>query len=242
FGRTLDRGIEIFTDAAGRAVKSKEATISGEDAFQLYDTYGFPLDLTQLMAQERGLKVDTEKFNELMEAQRQRARAAQKSDSLITALADTELPATEDMHKYHTDSCDSKILGWIEDGGFNDAGRIETDAEVGIVLDKTCFYAEAGGQVGDCGVIESDGGQFVVEGTTRIANCVVHRGKVTAGAFVVGQDIKACVSKDRNSIKKNHTATHLLQWALRQALGDSVAQQGSYVGLDYLRFDFTYPK
>ncbi len=242
FGRTLDRGIEIFTDAARRAVKSKEATISGEDAFQLYDTYGFPLDLTQLMAQERGLKVDTEKFNELMEAQRQRARAAQKSDSLITTLADTELPATEDMHKYHTDTCESKILGWIDDGGFNDAGRIETDAEVGIVLDKTCFYAEAGGQVGDCGVIESDGGQFVVEGTTKIANCVVHRGKVTAGAFAVGQDIKACVSKDRNSIKKNHTATHLLQWALQQALGDSVAQQGSYVGPDYLRFDFTYPK
>ncbi len=242
FGRTLDRGIEIFTDAAKRAVKSKEASISGEDAFQLYDTYGFPLDLTQLMAQERGLKVDTEKFNELMEAQRQRARAAQKSDSLITTLADTELPATEDMHKYHTDSCDSKILGWIDDGGFNDAGRIETDAEVGIVLDKTCFYAEAGGQVGDCGVIESDGGQFVVEGTTKIANSVVHRGKVTAGAFAVGQDIKACVSKDRNSIKKNHTATHLLQWALRKALGDSVAQQGSYVGPDYLRFDFTYPK
>ena len=242
FGRTLDRGIEIFADAAGGAAKGKEATINGEDAFQLYDTYGFPLDLTQLMAQERGLKVDTERFNELMDAQRARARAAQKNNSLIAALADTELPVTEDIHKYNADSCDSNILGWIDNGGFTDAGQIPTGAEVGLVLDKTCFYAEAGGQVGDCGIIESGEAQFVVEATERIANCVLHRGKVTRGSFTVGQDVKAVVGKDRNSIKKNHTATHLLQWALQQRLGDSVAQQGSYVGPDYLRFDFTYPK
>ena len=242
FGRTLDRGIEIFADAADRAVKDKEATINGEDAFQLYDTYGFPLDLTQLMAQERGLKVDTDKFNELMDAQRQRARAAQKNDSMMAVLADTELPATEDVHKYHAEACESKILGWIDNGGFNDKGQIPTSAEVGLVLDKTCFYAEAGGQVGDCGIIEAGDAQFVVEATARIANCVVHRGKVAAGSLAVGQTVKATVSKDRNSIKKNHTATHLLQWALQETLGDSVAQQGSYVCGDYLRFDFTYPK
>jgi len=110
------------------------------------------------------------------------------------------------------------------------------------VLDKTCVYAEAGGQVGDCGIIEAGDAQFVVEATARIANCIVHRGKVAAGSLAVGQTVRATVSKDRNSIKKNHTATHLLQWALQETLGDAVAQQGSYVGGDYLRFDFTYPK
>jgi alanyl-tRNA synthetase len=242
FGRTLDRGIEIFADAAERAAKGKNATITGNDAFQLYDTYGFPLDLTQLMAEERGLKVDTERFKELMEAQRARARAAQKSDSLVASLVDTELPTTEDVHKYNTDACNGKILGWIDNAGFSDAGQIQTGAEVGIVLDKTCFYAEAGGQVGDSGAIESEGAWFAVEGAIKIANCVVHRGKVTRGSFAVGQEVRAVVSKDRSSTKKNHTATHLLQWALQQTLGRSAAQQGSYVCPDYLRFDFTYPK
>jgi alanyl-tRNA synthetase len=242
FGRTLDRGIEIFADAAERAARSADATITGNDAFQLYDTYGFPLDLTQLMAQERGLKVDTEGFKELMDAQRARARAAQKSDSLVASLVDTELPVTEDVHKYNADACDAKILGWIDNAGFSDAGQIQTDAEVGIVLDRTCFYAEAGGQVGDSGAIEADNARFAVEGTIKIANCVVHRGRVTRGSLTVGQNVKAVVGKDRSSTKKNHTATHLLQWALQQTLGGSAAQQGSYVCPEYLRFDFTYPK
>jgi len=242
FGRTLDRGIDIFAEAAERAAKSKNATITGDNAFQLYDTYGFPLDLTQLMAQERGLKVDTERFKELMEAQRARARAAQKSDSLVASLVDAELPTTEDVHKYNTETCDSKILGWIDNSGFSNAGQIPTGAEVGIVLDKTCFYAEAGGQVGDSGAIEANNARFAVEGAIKIANCVVHRGKVARGSLTAGQNVKAVVGKDRNATKKNHTATHLLQWALQQTLGCSVAQQGSYVCPDYLRFDFTYPK
>ncbi len=242
FGRTLDRDIEIFNAAAKRAEKTKQRTISGEDAFQLYDTYGFPLDLTQLMAGERSLKVDTAEFDELMEEQRQRARAAQKTDSLMMTLADTELPVTQDLHKYHTDTCESKIVGFIDSEGFKNQGRIETGAEVGIVLDKTCFYAEAGGQVGDCGRLESDKSQFIVDNTTRIANCVIHQGRLVEGALSVGDTVKAIVSKDRDATKKNHTATHLLQWALQQVIDKSVAQQGSLVGPDYLRFDFTCPK
>jgi alanyl-tRNA synthetase len=279
FGRTLDRGIEIFEDAYRRAINRvsiargvlygspsldsrKELdlaikhweqqtpnvgrflghpTISGEDAFQLYDTYGFPLDLTQLMAEERRLKVDTATFNKLMEEQRQRARAAQKSDSLATTVANTELPTTEDLHKYSAETCESKIAGWLDSAGFKDQGKIETGAEGGMVLERTCFYAEAGGQVGDCGVIESEKGRFIVESTTKIANCIIHRGRVEQGSFNIGDKAKATVSKDRHATKKNHTATHLLQWALQQTLGKSVAQQGSYVGPDYLRFDFTYP-
>ncbi len=242
FGRTLDRGIEIFNSAAKHAQDSKDKIINGEDAFQLYDTYGFPFDLTELMASERGLKVDKSKFEELMEQQRDRARAAQKSDSLMAALADTELPVTEDVHRYHTDSCEAKLIGWIDNEGFKHSGELKTGSEAGLVLDKTCFYAEAGGQVGDCGVIKSDKAQFIVENTIKIANCTTHKGKMAEGTFSAGQTLQAIVSKDRNATKKNHTATHLLQWALQQVLGDSVAQQGSFVGPDYLRFDFTYPK
>ena len=144
FGRTLDRGIEIFNSAAKRAAKSGN-TISGQDAFALYDTYGFPLDLTQLMARERGLKVDNAKFDELMEQQRSRARAAQKSSSLMEILSDTELPVTEDLHKYSSDSCESTIVGFVDEKGFRAEGNVEVGGEVCIVLDKTCFYAEAGG-------------------------------------------------------------------------------------------------
>jgi alanyl-tRNA synthetase len=241
FGRTLDRGIEIFNAAAERAAKDNKQTISGDDAFQLYDTYGFPFDLTRLMAEERGLRVDTSGFEERMGEQRERARAAQKDVSLLTILADTELPTTEDLHKYHTNNCQGKIAGFIENGVFNNQGRIEKGIEIGVVLDKTCFYAEAGGQVGDCGTIESQGSKFIVENTTKIANCVIHRGRLAEGTMGVGDEVEAIVSKDRDSIKKNHTATHLLQWALQDVVGKSTAQQGSLVGPDYLRFDFTCP-
>ena len=243
FSRTLDRGIEIFDTAAGRAQKSKDKVINGEDAFQLYDTYGFPLDLTELMAEERNLKVDTDKFDELMEEQRQRARAAQKNIMQMVNVAAAELPTTDDLYKYHVSQCDGTIVGTIDPEGLKSPDRIRTDTKTGIILDKTCFYAEAGGQVGDSGVIKSDKGQFIVEGTTKIANCVIHQGHVAEGSFSTGEKVRAIVSrKGREAIKKNHTATHLLQWALRQVMGEAVAQQGSLVGPDYLRFDFTYPK
>jgi len=248
FGRTLDRGIEIFAAAADRAENTDDKTINGEDAFQLYDTYGFPLDLTQLMAEERGLTVDTAKFNELMEQQRERARAAQKDISgvikatLSASATATVIPATEDTLKYQVDECTANVKGWFDDEDFKDKGEIVGGAEVGVVLDRTCFYAEAGGQVGDSGVIESKSGKFHVQTTIKIANAVVHLGRVGEGRFTVGDKVKAVVSKDRDATKKNHTATHLLQWALQQVLGRSATQQGSFVAPDYLRFDFTYPK
>jgi len=241
FGRTLDRGIEIFNTAADRAAQSNERTISGEDAFQLYDTYGFPIDLTELMAEERNLKVEKTVFEELMGAQRKRARAAVKTASSIEVPADTQLPITEDLHKYRTNHCDAKIVGFVENNSFKDHGRIEAGSEAGIVLDKTCFYAEAGGQTGDSGVIESGRAQFIVEDTAKIADCIIHKGRVVEGFFEVGQEVKAVVDKDRDSTKKNHTATHLLQWALQKVMGKSAAQKGSFVSPDYLRFDFICP-
>ena len=239
FGRTLDRGIEIFNTAAEKAGGK---IIGGDDAFTLYDTYGFPLDLTQLMAAERGLGVDTAKFDELMEQQRHRGRAAQKSASLTAALADTELPVTEDLHKYKSGHCKAKVVGFITAGGFSDTGQIQASDEAGVVLDKSCFYAEAGGQVGDSGTIESAGGKFIVEDTTKIADCVIHQGKVVEGKLSIGDEVTAAVSKDRDATRKNHTATHLLQWALQKVKGKFVTQQGSLVCPEYMRFDFTCPK
>jgi alanyl-tRNA synthetase len=242
FGRTLDRGIEIFGAAAKRAQKSEDKIISGEDAFQLYDTYGFPLDLTELMATERNLKVDTARFDKLMEIQKQRARAARKT-LLTSALTGVELPVTNDALKYETDVCESTVLGWITPDGFQQEGSFEnTQKSIGLVLDKTCFYAEAGGQVGDAGLILGLGWKFVVENTEKVADCVIHQGRLSGGVLLVGDEAEATVDKNRTITKKNHTATHLLQWALQQVLGKSVAQQGSFVGPDYLRFDFTYPK
>ncbi|MBA7474837.1 Alanine--tRNA ligase [subsurface metagenome] len=246
FGRTLDRGIEIFDTAARRAETGKK-TISGEDAFQLYDTYGFPLDLTELMAEERNLKVDTAKFDELMEKQRQRARAAQKSDSIMNLLGSAYLVATDDSEKYESDTCGSVVASIIDprrksnilSGGI---GPANAGMDFGLVLKKTCFYAESGGQVGDCGIIESTKGQFIVETTEKFGESIIHWGKLATGSFSPGQVVTATVDKNRNMTRKNHTATHLLQWALQEVLGKSVAQQGSLVGPDYLRFDFTYPK
>jgi alanyl-tRNA synthetase len=243
FGRTLDRGLEIFAAAAARAQQSERPTISGEDAFQLYDTYGFPLDLTQLLAREQGLKVDTDEFERLMTQQRERARASQKAASLTAGLTGRTLPETDDSFKYVVDHCTSHIVGWIDADGLHTDEPLEaTDREIGLVLDRTCFYAESGGQVGDAGMITAPGMEFVVETTEKIAGCVIHRGRLAAGRVEIGAEAKAVVDKQRKATKKNHTATHLLQWALQQTLGSAVHQQGSLVGPDYLRFDFTWPK
>ncbi|MFH1616782.1 MAG: alanine--tRNA ligase, partial [Planctomycetota bacterium] len=253
FGRTLDRGIEIFSAAADRAEKSDEKIISGEDAFQLYDTYGFPLDLTQLMARERKLFVDTEKFDELMGQQRQRARSAQKAVSTNFVYANQKLPCSDDSQKYLTDTCSAKVIGWLDSESFNTKGSFGLDQtvrpdegigkeDIGLVLDKTCFYAEAGGQAGDKGIIRSDDAHFAVERTEKFGECVIHWGKVISGRIHVDNEVEAAVDKSRESSQKNHTATHLLQWALQEVLGKNVQQQGSFVCPDYLRFDFTWLK
>ena len=242
FGRTLDRGLEIFASAAAAATKNNRV-VSGEDAFQLYDTFGFPLDLTELMAREQNLTVDSSQFETLMEQQRTRARAAQKDTSLVAALTGVQMPVTDDAMKYEADVCDAKLIGWIDAKGFETAGTLsDTQNTVALVLDKTCFYAESGGQVGDCGMIKTKTAEFAVEGTEKIADCVLHRGKLLSGSLSVGDALQASVDKDRQATMKNHTATHILQWALQSVLGDTVKQQGSLVCPDYLRFDFTSPK
>jgi alanyl-tRNA synthetase len=177
-----------------------------------------------------------------MQAQRDRARAAQKTGSLAMDLSGIELPTTDDLTKYHADTCTAEVLGWIDDAGFNTKGTLPVDEKVALVVSNTCFYAESGGQQGDCGMVMTASGKFAVENTERIADCIIHHGKVISGSITVGDQAEVCVDKKRDDITKNHTATHLLQWALQDVLGDSVRQQGSLVSDEYLRFDFTYPK
>ena len=239
FGRTLDRGLEIFAQAAKKA---DNKTICGEDAFKLYDTFGFPLDLTELMAREAGLKVDNDKFNSLMTEQRERARAAQKGSSMLSSIVGVDLPETLDDLKYSQDDCRATLLGVITEQGYSSDGEIEANKNSAIVVDKTCFYAESGGQLGDSGKIATESGVFLVEKTQALGHCILHQGQLESGCIKVGQKATLTVDKNRDAIKKNHTATHILQWALQQVLGESLSQQGSLVSPEYLRFDFTHPK
>ncbi len=247
FGRTLGRGIALFEDAAERARTDHHGEISGEDAFKLHDTYGFPIDLTEVMAQEKGLRVDIGEYERLMEEARERARAGGKAHvhhaeippELVAAFG-----ATDDHHKYETERLTATIRGIIrlpEDG----PASIVSDAlrpgdRAGIVLDRTCFYAEAGGQVGDKGEIGGGSLRFDVEETTRVADAVIHVGTLVMGELKPGQQVEVTVDPHRQATMKNHTGTHVLNWALREVLGDGVMQKGSLVDHEKTRFDFSH--
>ncbi|MBD3234771.1 MAG: alanine--tRNA ligase [candidate division Zixibacteria bacterium] len=234
FGRTLDRGLEIFSDVV-RNVRSKgQKVIPGEDAFKLYDTYGFPLDLTQIMAAKEGLDVDTKIYEEELERQQERSRAG------VKISYDESLPEDmiSDFVGYATETVEAEV-----------AAVLSADDKLKIILNKTPFYAEAGGQIGDTGFIEELSGEWkvVVEDTQKQGNAIIHLGKTEQGAKSAppksGQIVRAVVdSRRRNHIRRNHTATHLLHKALREVLGEHATQAGSYVGPDYLRFDFSHYK
>ncbi len=237
FGRTLDRGIELFQEAANQA-KKENHPISGQDAFKLHDTFGFPVDLTNLMAQEQGLKVDIANFEKLMTQARQKARAAGKTTHMVAV--DANLPQTIDTDKYQGLSSEGKILGWVAEGTFVDDGELSDKKQVGLVLDKTCFYVEQGGQVGDKGTIQTETGLFTVIDTQLAAGGMIHVGQLEQGQISVGQQAKLQVSPNRLNIARNHTATHLLHQALRKVLGEQVKQRGSRVAPQSLRFDFDH--
>ncbi len=240
FGRTLDRGIQLFEQAA-RSARKAGNVISGEDAFKLKDTYGFPFDLTLLMATEQGMKVDEKGFEQLEAEAKALARASAKSHA--TLAFDGNLPVTDDAPKYAGRSCQAKVLGWVKDNSLLTTGRLTADdGEVGLVVDATCFYAEAGGQVGDAGTITAPRGMFDVDDTQTLGDGIVHVGHVGDGALEVDQRVELAVDAARDDTRRHHTATHLLHWALRRVLGDHVLQRGSLVAPDRLRFDFDHPK
>ncbi len=239
FGRTLDRGIERFEEAAQKSEADGAKTLSGDDAFKLYDTYGFPLDLTQLMAAERGMSVDTDAFNERMSEQRARARASQKFtvDPNAAAVWQTVSEGEESLFVGY-DSLEAearirriRLMENASEGG----GPV-----VQLTLDKTPFYAEAGGQVGDRGILNVDGETVKVLDTQRggdgsIAHTVDRLPENPDGAVLAQADVDW-----RRSVSRAHSATHLLHAGLRKVLGDHVSQAGSLVAPDRVRFDISH--
>ena len=233
FAETLEQGMKLLDAACEEA----EGRLDGATVFKLYDTYGFPLDLTQDVARERGLAVDVAGFDQAMDAQRERARAASRfggttaGESLGEA---SEFTGYDELERRET----VRIL--LVDGESRERlGAGETGA---VVLAQTPFYAESGGQIGDTGMLSSDGARFQVEDTRKDAGgAILHWGRVVEGELAVGEAIRAEVdAARREAIKRNHSATHLLHAALRDVLGTHVQQKGSLVAPDRLRFDFSH--
>jgi alanyl-tRNA synthetase len=246
FRRTLDNGMQRFFDFVGT---ERPASLSGRDAFTLYDTYGFPLELTQELAVENGVSVDIAGFSEAMEERRRQSQATSGMDrdvfgSIGAALAEVQrnLPETEFVGYETIRLEDARVLALIRDGQLVDFA--DKGSRVDIVLDRTPFYAESGGQVGDTGfLLGASGASVKVLDCNMAAGVRLHRGEVTDGRISVGERLKAEVdSARRMAILRNHTATHLLQAALRQVLGAHVHQKGSLVAPDRLRFDFTHTR
>lgn len=234
FAETLHQGLEILESAIAGL---DGAVLPGDVAFKLYDTYGFPVDLTADIARERGLSVDSGGFELAMAAQRDRARAASKFASREEAGVETELDTA--FSGYENIEADGTVAALFLNG--EAVERLERGAEGAIVLQTTPFYAESGGQVGDTGVIEGPDGLFRVVDTQKNANAIVHFGNVERGQIAVGDAGRATVDAERrHAIVLNHSATHLMHAALRAVLGDHVAQKGSLVAPDRLRFDFSH--
>lgn len=244
FAATLERGLHLFAEVVDEVKQAQATQFPGAEAFKLYDTYGFPLDLTALMASENGLQVDQAAFDVLMEEQRARARGdrqdtvtADQQDALRT-MAQQGIETVFDGY----DQCavDSTICAIWSNGQPADALEDGTEGE--LILTRTPFYAEAGGQVGDVGQISGSEGTFEVHDTQRpLPGIIVHRGRMTRGSLRVGAAVNAEVdAARRQQIQHHHTATHLLNAALREHVSASVRQAGSLVAPDRLRFDFTH--
>lgn len=240
FGKTIDAGLALLDEYIS---KTEGSVFSGEDAFKLNDTYGFPLDLTKDILEERGLTVDEDKFNALLERQKQTARSARKDAGADAWKGDSvkiDVPATEFVG-YTDYECEAKVTAIVRDGELCD--MLGAGEEGVIVLDRSPFYAESGGQVGDSGVIKcGDDNVFLVVDTAKNADGIfLHSGKVDRGVISVGDSAFASINAERrNSIKRNHTAAHLLQAALRKVLGTHVQQAGQLVNAMEVRFDFTH--
>ncbi|MCD7845079.1 MAG: alanine--tRNA ligase [Oscillospiraceae bacterium] len=241
FAKTIDAGMHIFADMLDGHKTAGRNVFSGEDAFRLYDTYGFPLDMTEDMAEEAGMSVDEAGFQELMEQQRRRAREARGDMSEAWQGLDLGLDNTPtEFTGYEKTEDSGEILAMVLGGELTH--EIATGAEAVLVLDKTPFYAEMGGQTADQGVIKNGESLFrVTDVQKNKGGKYLHSGTVISGGFSVGDKVETVLDLERrNAIRRAHSATHLLQKALQNVLGDHVHQAGSYVEADYLRFDFTH--
>ncbi len=240
FNTTIDAGLAILSDMIAKAQAENKTVLDGADVFKLYDTYGFPVDLTREIAEEKGLSIDEEKYKTEMEAQRKLARENRKniggwsesSKTLLSALAKT------DFVGYETAESKAKVLAIID--GDNELSEIN-EGDCTVVLDATPFYGEGGGQVGDTGVLTTENATLTVLDTKKTDGIYLHICHVENGTLRVGDTVTATVDAERrDTIRRNHSAAHLLQGALRKVLGNHVEQAGSYVDEKECRFDFTH--
>lgn len=234
FARTLERGLALLDE---ELAKLQGDTLDGETAFRLYDTYGFPVDLTADVCRERNLKVDEAGFEAAMEEQRRRAREASGFGADYNAMI--RVDSASEFKGYDHLELNGKVTALFVDGKAVEA--INAGQEAVVVLDQTPFYAESGGQVGDKGELKGAGFTFAVDDTQKYGQAIGHIGKLSAGALKVGDAVQADVDEARRArIRLNHSATHLMHAALRQVLGTHVAQKGSLVSDKVLRFDFSH--
>lgn len=244
FNKTIDTGLNILAEMEAKISEEGNKTLSGDDAFKLYDTYGFPLDLTKEILEEKGFSVDEEGFKKAMEVQREKARNARKTTNYMGA--------DETVYESLDKSLTSKFVGYDKLENESEITALTTEKEVvqalaegdngTILVNETPFYATMGGQTGDKGIIETANGKFKVVDTIKLHGSMIgHVGYVVEGMVQVGDKVTLKVySANREAIAKNHSATHLLQKALKLVLGEHVEQAGSYVDAERLRFDFTH--
>ncbi len=240
----LDQGTSILQDLIADLREAGKAQVPGEDAFRLYDTYGFPAELTREIAEESGMTVDEDGFAAAMKEQRERARAARHDLGYMGDLSTAKAQALSGLSTrfvgYETTTANAKVVALFVDG--EPVSRADSGQRLEIVLDATPFYGEAGGQAGDSGAIVGPAGKARVLATVRASEAIlIHQAAVDYGGIAVGDAVEAVVDRERRlAIARNHTATHLLHAALRSVLGDHVFQSGSLVADDRLRFDFSH--
>jgi alanyl-tRNA synthetase len=234
FARTLDQGLRLLQEQI-QTLKTKE--IPGEVAFKLYDTYGFPLDLTSDIAREQGLSVDMEGFNQSMQQQRELSQAASQFTTDYSQTS--QFAELSNFHGYEKISLSAKIIAIVYQG--KKVTQLAAESEATIILDNTPFYAESGGQVGDRGQLIAAEALFQVQDTQRIGETILHHGQLLSGTLAVNQEVKAEIdARRRQAIRLNHTATHLLHAALKVVVGPHVQQKGSLVDAERARFDFSH--
>lgn len=250
FAKTLDRGEKLFEQYSIVASKTPEQTLSGKDVWRLYDTYGFPVDLTRLMAEEAGLKIDEDGFEKAKEESREASKATKSKDGAVLVKLDVhalseldkndQVPKTDDSFKYGLENVKSKVVAIYNGKEF--VTEASGDEQFGIILDKTPFYAEQGGQEFDTGKLVIDGVvEFNVANVQVYAGYVLHTGNFVEGTFSLNDEVIATYDELRRwPIRNNHTGTHVLNYALRETLGDTIDQKGSLVNPEKLRFDFSH--
>ena len=244
FRETIERGLKLLDEEVNQMRGRGQTIVSGDVAFKLYDTFGFPLDLTEVIARERDLTVDQPGYDRALEAQRSRSEGSKVGDEAVAdvfrALAEA-VPATKFLG-YEREEAPGRVLALATQTGKTDAA--EAGQRVFVVVDQTPFYAESGGQVGDAGTLVAEGVRVRIDDVQKpTASVFVLSGQVLEGTLRVGAEVDQRVDNaQRSATRRNHSATHLLHWALRKVLGDQAAQKGSMVGPERLRFDFSYGK